>query len=26
VLLVLGMWTPLVAPLFRVINRFTPAL
>jgi cytochrome c-type biogenesis protein len=26
VLLVLGEWTPLVAPLFRVINRFTPAL
>ena len=26
VLLVTGAWTRLVAPLFRVINRFTPAI
>jgi cytochrome c-type biogenesis protein len=26
VLLMSGAWTRLVAPLFRVINRFTPAI
>ena len=26
VLLATGKWTRLIAPLFRVINRFTPAI